>query len=234
MKLFEKYKKDQELDPLELEKASEELIQAGLDHQKKEDWAQKLAQEHGFERPGPPTKTFRLLPLLFKVAAVITLIIGAYLIIPTSNTEDALQARLQLALQEEALAHSQVRKGESDEEAKQKAFINAYTDEDYQTAVQLGTELLQNPTNDRIENTFYLALSHFYLQDFEVASQLLTPLAQDIQTGGRFEQETKWFLSIAYLKIGQDNLARPLLEELKENQGWKSEAARQFLDLPSK
>lgn len=234
MKLFEKYKKDQGLDPLELEKVSEELIKAGLDHQKKEDWSQKLAQEHGFKRPGPPTKTFRLIPLLLKVAAAITLVIGVYLIIPKGNTTDTLQAQLQLALQEEALAHSQVRKGESNAKAKQKAFIKAYTDEEYKTAVQLGTELLQNPANDRIENTFYLALSHFYLQDFEAASQLLTPLAQDIQPGGRFEQETKWFLSIAYLKIGQENLARPLLEELKENQGWKSEAAGQFLKLLSK
>lgn len=234
MKLFEKYKKDQDLDPLELEKASEELIRAGLDHQKKEDWARKLAQEHGLERPSAPTKTFRLIPLLLKFAAAITLIIGIYLVIPKGNTTDTLQAQLQLALQEEALAHSQVRKGESNAEEKQKTFIKAYTDEDYQSAVQIGNELLQNPANDRIENTFYLALSHFYLQDFEAASKLLTPLAQDIQAGGRFEQETKWFLSIAYLKTGQENLAQPLLEELKENQGWKSEAAGQFLELLSK
>nr|MBX2878177.1 hypothetical protein [Saprospiraceae bacterium] len=124
MKLFEKYREDQELDPQELEQISNKLINAGLDFQKKEVWSKKLANEHRFERP-TPAKTIRLVPLFLRIAAGLLLLLGLYFLWPKDSAPNSLQEQLALILEEEALPHSDVRKGPSELEALQQSFINA-------------------------------------------------------------------------------------------------------------
>lgn len=230
MKLFEKYRDDQELDPKEMEQISTELINAGLDFERKEKWSKMLAEEHGIERP-VPTKTRRLIPTLLKIAAGIVMLIGLYLFWPTSTSADSLQAQLALHLEADALPHSDVRKGPSDLEDLQQSFIDAYNAEDYRQAVALGDQLIQQETAKSNENRFYLALSHFYLKDYETAQTLLATLNTQIAAGRPFSQESKWFLSLALLKLEEIDQAKPLLKEIQARGAWKSEAAGQLLDL---
>lgn len=230
MKLFEKYQQDQELDPQEMEQISDKLINAGLGFQKKEAWAKKLAEEHEFERPSP-AKTVRLLPLFIKIAAGFILLIGIYLLWPVNSTSNSLQAQLEKVLEEDALPHSDVRKGPSDLGNQQQSFIDAYNAEEYQQAVTIGTQLTQQETAKSNENLFYLALSHFYLKDYQKARAILAPLQINITEGRPFDQESKWFLSLSYLQLGEIEQAKPLLEELRTAGAWKSEAARQLLDV---
>ena len=233
MKLFEKYRGDQELDAQEMDQISKQLINAGLDFQKKEAWAKKLAEEHGFERPSA-AKTMRLVPILLKIAAGFILLASIYFLWPNSPAPNSLQAQLALHLEEDALPHSAVRKGPSELENLQQSFIDAYNTEDYTKAVALGKQLIEHGAVKSNENSFYLALSHFYLKNYEQARSLLAPLQASIPEGRPFKQESKWFLSLAYLKLGEMEQAEPLLQEIQTAGGWKSEAARQLLDLRSK
>lgn len=233
MKLFEKYREDQELDPQEMEQISNELINAGIDFQKKEKWAKILADEHGIKRP-TPAKTIRLLPALLKIAAGFLLLLGLYVLWPKDTSTNSLQAQLAFHLEEDALPHSDVRKGPSNLEDLQQSFIDAYNAEDYTKAVTLGNQLTQEETAKSNENSFYLALSHFYLKNYEAARSILAPLQLEIQQGRPFSQESKWFLSLAHLKLGEIDRAEPLLKELQAEEAWKSDAARQLLDLLSK
>lgn len=230
MKLFEKYQEDQELDPQGLEQISSQLINAGLDYQKKEVWAKKLAEEHDFDRP-KPVKTIRLIPTLMKIAAGLLLLLGLYFLWPKNTASNTLQTQLALHLEADALPHNRVRKGPSDLEDLQQSFITAYTDEEYTKAIALGNQLLQQETAKSNENLFYLALSHFYLQDYEQASLILTPLEASIAKGRPFDQESSWFLALSNLQLGKIDQAKPLLGELQAAGAWKSDAARQLLDL---
>ncbi len=233
MKLFERYTKDTDLDPQELEQISDQLINAGLDFQKQENWAKKLVDEHGFDRPSP-RKKLRLIPTWLKVAAGLLLLIGLYFLWPKDATTLSLQTQLAQILEEEPLPHNDVRKGPSELEALQQSFIDAYNAEEFTEAVALGSQLIQQETTKSNENLFYLALSHFYLKDYEKARSILAPLRANIAQGRPFDQESKWFLSLSYLKLGEIEEAEPLLEDLRTAGSWKSDAARQLLDLLSK
>ncbi|NRB53016.1 MAG: CDC27 family protein [Saprospiraceae bacterium] len=230
MKLFKKYQSDQELDPKELEQISSQLITAGLDYQKKEAWAKKLAEEHEFERP-KPVRTIRLIPTLLKIAAGLLLLLGLYFLWPNNTANNTLQAQLALHLEADALPHNKVRKGPSDLEELQQSFVDAYSAEDYTKAVALGNQLIQQETVNNTENLFYLALSHFYLKDYEMASSILSPLQASITEGRPFDQESSWFLALCHLQLGKIDQAKPLLVELQAVAAWKSDAASQLLDL---
>lgn len=233
MKIVKKYREDQALDPQEMEQISNQLINAGLDFQQKEKWAKMLADEHGITRP-VPAKTVRLMPSLLKIAAGILLLIGLYLLWPKGTGTPSLEAQLALHLEADALPHSDVRKGPSDLEDLQQSFIDAYNAEDYTQAVTLGNQLVQQETTKSNENLFYLALSHFYLKNYDEARSILAPLQSEIPEGRPFRQESAWFLSLAYLKLGEFDKAEPLLKELEGAEAWKSDAARQLLDLRPK
>ncbi len=107
--------------------------------------------------------------------------------------------------------------------------VLAYKRHDFKAAVSY-IEWLDNHYELNDEQRYFRALSHLYFpeRDMITAIDQLEVLSQN---SARFGEQSKWFLSLAYVLEDKKHIAQPLLEEMVADHSWKHEEAAQLLDL---
>ncbi|MEZ5042485.1 MAG: hypothetical protein R2828_21470 [Saprospiraceae bacterium] len=232
MKLINQYKKNVPLTPEELEQISEQLIVAGLDDAQKKEWSKKLVEDHGIYRPSDKQLKKRSLRLL-QIAAGAALFIAILLCLPRKEKNLSLHALLKEQLQADAFPHISSRKGEAKMDEWREKFVQAYASDDFKGAIALGEQIAQmGPAT--IDDHFFLGLSYFYDGQMDKAIALFLKIEQLAESNERFKLENRWFLSLAYLQTEASTEAKPLLEYIARNQGWKSQDAAALLHQISK
>ena len=86
--------------------------------------------------------------------------------------------------------------------------------------------LLEDYPSD-INGLFYKGLSLFYTKKYKKSIQYMTSVAADVNP--TFDQEAEWFVALAYIKLGEREIARDHLNTIIEYDGFYKKEARKKL-----
>jgi tetratricopeptide (TPR) repeat protein len=131
---------------------------------------------------------------------------------------------------ENQMTESGIYRGEYDE--SENHLINeavfAYEDENYFEAEKLFKQLAQKYT-DNNDFLFYLALSQLQNNKTKESINTFSELYQ-LNSDYDYYEETRWYLSLAYLKQHKKQKARTILKELVEYEGYYFDHANELLN----
>ncbi|MCP9770778.1 hypothetical protein EGI22_22975 [Lacihabitans sp. LS3-19] len=114
-------------------------------------------------------------------------------------------------------------RGENTEGIKNEAF-KAYEAENYQEAIRLFSQI-----KDEEFAIFYTAISYLELNENQKAIEILKS-NKFSETPFPFETYNKWYLALAYLKTGQKNEAKTILEDLTKTDNPQKQKAQELLN----
>jgi tetratricopeptide (TPR) repeat protein len=97
--------------------------------------------------------------------------------------------------------------------AKKQAATIAYDAKDFDLAIRHYKELLAEKPQDP-KYTLFLGLAYMSLGEYEAAIMLYNSY---VPGGVTYDEDIEWYLSLAHLKSGQINSARPILEKLAQS-----------------
>lgn len=114
--------------------------------------------------------------------------------------------------------------------AKKQAATIAYDAKDFDLAIRHYKELLAEKPQDP-KYTLFLGLAYMSLGEYEAAITLYNSY---VPGGVTYDEDIEWYLSLAHLKNGQINSARPILEKLAQSQNsyYKISASEIVARLP--
>lgn len=212
----------------DLEQTSEQLLNQLHDRQLRKRWQHQLKDKHQLtpqRRKG--ARLLQLRPWL-AVAASLTLLLGvAFWLMPTSNNADQLLS----AHLEVPFANSQGRKNADVVNEFRTQAIAAYTERDFEQAALASEKIIQLTDETTQEDFLYLGLSYLYQQspNVEKAVPHLQKAAE--WPNGSFNQESQWYLALAYLKTNQAKKAVQQLEAIIQRDQWMKAEAKELLEL---
>lgn len=157
------------------------------------------------------------------IAASLTVIVVTYFLFNWSNSP----TELAIAWSQEPYPVPEVVRGLSTVPTEN--WVGAYKNGQYAKAAQLlEAELAQNSTS-KAGQYFFAGVSNLYppSPNLDKAIQYLT-LAQDSEPA--YEEQARWYLTLAYLQNEQAEQARTVLKEIVSTQGYQSSRAQQLLD----
>ncbi len=105
-------------------------------------------------------------------------------------------------------------------------WISSYQNKDFSRTITL----LNQKKSLSVKESFYLTMSHFYLEEYAPSIQLFR--STDYKKSQFFDQKN-WFLALAYLNEGKEESAIPLLEMIVKHRKYQHENAALFLELLS-
>lgn len=151
------------------------------------------------------------------VAASILIIIGlGYLQFSNPNLNTLYDENFQVYPNTEV----SITRGEEAETLERKAFI-AYETEDYDQALQLFSEMPEQPYI-----AFYKAQCHLKLEQYSRAIELLN---LNISKKAKYIPESYWYMSMAYLKMGDSENANKTLTYLVTHFDYRKEKAEELI-----
>ena len=108
--------------------------------------------------------------------------------------------------------------------------IKAYRDGQFSVSVAaIESSIKRNPEN-LDEKNFYLGLSYLY-EDVPDLDKVISHLETSKElNAGRYGTEANWFMSLAYLKKGDKENAKVLLQEVVDADNWKKAEAVALLN----
>jgi hypothetical protein len=231
MNQFKNFLND-EMDDEAMEEFVENIIHQKFDHEKKQAWSQILKDKHGLERKKQPDQTARVFSIrrILSIAAAIALILGAfYFIDQTSLSTD--QALAQSYVDELPIMADQLvaRKGDFNEDETRIKANEAYINMDFDSAVGYWTEIVNNQT-DTPYDLFYLGVSTLRANPSQ-PKKAINFLLEAQTNAPNLRHEINWVLSLAYVRSGQIEKARPILKSIVATQEYMSEPAANLLEL---
>ena len=189
---------------LENRRAAHEVLEAHV----RSELSNRISKIHkGMRR----SKVRRMNWSTWKVAAGLILLLGVSLIIYSS-----------IYLDNEALYNGYYEGyednitvlGEADEIISK--AIEYYNKEEYERAIE---EFEKIPANTDPEDAFmtdamfYYAMCHYELNDLKKTEEIFLYI---IENNAKYEQTARWYLALLYLKTGEENQSKSLLEEIIE------------------
>ena len=192
-------------------------------------WKQLLAEQTD-SITAPPENvrklTSRRRTLYYITAIAAALLIAVFAIILSINTNN-----LDQQLNDHIAQHHHApttTMGTPNSNERWELAIVAYQQAEYEGAATQISAIIDDGTTTP-ELYFYLGLCQLYQHEanYEAAVDNFNRV---LATSNAFQEETKWFISLAYLKLQQLEDARRHLEQLANAQGWKSIEARQLLE----
>jgi len=107
--------------------------------------------------------------------------------------------------------------------------IQAYRDGQFSVAVAaIGSSIKKNPEK-LDEKNFYLGLSYLY-EDAPDLDKAISHLETSKEMNDLYSAEANWFMSLAYLKKGNKENAKTLLQEVVDAATWKKAEAIALLN----
>ena len=184
-------------------------------------------KEHQLERSGTARRR-AIIRWSIGIAATLLLALVAWQLVSTPALGK--QELLALYLQDH-FTNAETRKSDTPTDQLRQESISAYNGKDFAQAARLRQQVVDRDSAVTKDDFFYLGLSYLYQQppNTEQAIQWLRR-AQTLP-GRKYALEGQWHLALAYLAQGQDEQARPLLENLIGGQQWKAREASALLPL---
>jgi tetratricopeptide (TPR) repeat protein len=163
------------------------------------------------------------------IAAAFTLLVVATIVL-FNSVNNGSPTKLFTAYYEPFESQSIVLRGEKDKEVDpQKKLFNdaltAYEKGDFTTAIEI-FESISYEEENKITIWMYKGNAYLHEGQIEKAKVLFNNI---IQENEGLELQAKWYLSLCYIKNGEFEKAKPLLEDLKEIGGYKHYEADKIL-----
>ncbi|MEO1264043.1 MAG: tetratricopeptide repeat protein [Bacteroidota bacterium] len=151
--------------------------------------------------------------MLYAIAATVALVIAAWFLIDTVPFDPAIVYANNYS-QEKILIDNFIENGFTPgEDVEFQMGLDQYSKGEYQSAKKLLSEFASK-TPGHAAARFYLALCEMELNNFDEAVKLLEPLSDKVSD---VQNSAKWYLSLAYLKTGQTNESKQLLDSLTKS-----------------
>ncbi|MFP4095787.1 MAG: tetratricopeptide repeat protein [Cyclobacteriaceae bacterium] len=115
-------------------------------------------------------------------------------------------------------------RGEEERQAQLNEAMAYYNDQQFEQAI-VTFENWQQQNNDSIPVLFYKAMSHMALEEISPAITQLEKITGQPGAAAEYLMPARWYLALAYLKTGNQEKARELLEELSADSGSYAEKA---------
>jgi hypothetical protein len=107
-----------------------------------------------------------------------------------------------------------------------KKAIQAFSDKDYHVALAKYSKLANTAGFvQKSEVTFYAGICQMELEEYDDAVTTF----ESISSKSTYSLDTKWYLSLAYLKTNQMELAKVFLTEIRDASGYKAAPAEMIL-----
>lgn len=227
MKLFDKYY-NSEANEEEQSAMTELLIQKKYDQELRQKMAARLAQQYGIKRTpkGGLARTRRLQLIRWGGSIAAAILIG-FAIWQISSPQLDYQA-LTAEYLSEHMPETDRGKGWAEVLDQRNAAIQAYVTEDFVGAAELW-KLVSEAEQAEAKDFFYLGLSYLFQKESQ-SEAAITALQQAMQFSDKsIQEESRWYLSLAYLQAEQPQNALPLLQEIVDRREWKHANARKLL-----
>lgn len=229
MKLFEKYRVNN-INEDELNTMTQQLIKQKFDGELRGKMAYRLKEEYGITRGETASGQISgrmILRWSLSVAAALLIGIVAWQVIGDHSPTYQSLTKEYLATY---YPNNELRKGATEISKKRSEAIAAYNKEDFETSARLREEVVVLPGANS-EDYFFLGVSYLY-QNPPKGELAIEPLLKGLEDPARtslLEEETKWYLTLAYVQAGQFAPARELLEERIQKGGWNASKASDLL-----
>ncbi len=189
----------------------------------KSDFKKKLRDtQREYQKEKPTAKVVKLNPTYYLKRIAAALIIGVLAFVLYQYLAGGSPDQLVDNYLADTHSSPTVLMGDNDNEKAWQEAIKAYQSKDYSASVA-AIQKIQAPD---AEQQFYLGLSYLYNKNYE---QAIPVLKQSLDAKNSFSESAQWYLSLAYFKNGQTDLARKYLNIIVGNAGWKSEEAGKLL-----
>ena len=225
MKDLKKYFKNQLSENTD-EELTSKLLTNHYDNQLKSNWSNKLENEHGVAPPSSSeittSNSFRT---WLSIAASFLLILVAYSLYNAQSdkgkeqlavVKKSISLQINDIIDDELLnkyENLSLKKGIDTQTLRVKA-ANAYDTEKFSKAIALYEELL-NTDEHKIEDQFYYGLCFLFQQPVDAQNAInALELANEMPISNSFRSKKiiNWYLSLAYIKAEQYDLAKEMLE----------------------
>ena len=226
MKKLEQYHQNL-LDEQGKEAITQRLIQQKFDRDFRKQFEGEL-KKRGVNREEPTRFRSIFNNRWLAVAAGLSLLITAFFLFRNSFNSPALQLA-QGHLDNLNIMADQIvsrKGGDIADEWKTKAN-NAFLSKDYNTAITWFNRLKNEGKADAFDY-FYLGIS-FLLNKPNDMQQAILNLENARTLGKELNQEIDWVLALAYLKNGQEEIAKKQLQIIIDNEQYMDEAAKKLL-----
>jgi hypothetical protein len=234
MNLFEKYRTNN-IKEDELGTMTQQFLKQKFDHELRQKMTHRLQEEYGITREGTPGARIasrKMLRWSLRVAAVLLIGMVAWQVVGDRTPT------YQSLTQEYLAAHypnNELRKGATKISEKRSEAVFAYNRGDFEKSARLREEIVLMPEANT-EDLFFLGISYLY-QDPPKGEQAIEPLEKAVAdpTGtSLIQEESEWYLTLAYVEAGRFAAARKMLNEKIRNGGWNASKATDLLNsLPS-
>ena len=229
MKLFDKYRANN-INEDELSTMTKQLIKQKFDRELRQKMGHRLQEEYGITRDGAASgRIVRRKIFRWSLSVAAALLIGVVAWQVVGDVTPTYQS-----LTKEYLANhypnNELRKGASEISEKRAEAILAYNKGDFETSARIREEIATMPQANT-EDFFFLGISYLY-QDPPKGEQAIGPLQTAVAdpTGkGLIQEETEWYLTLAYVAAGRFDAAREMLEKKIRNGGWNATKASDLL-----
>jgi tetratricopeptide (TPR) repeat protein len=229
MSLFDKYRTNSTNED-ELGAMTQQLVKQKFDHELRQKMTHRLREEYGITRDGESgVRIVRMKVLRWSLSVAAALLIGIVAWQVVGDRSPSYQS-----LTKEYLAahypNNELRKGATEISEKRGAAIAAYNKGDFETSARLREEIARMPEANT-EDFFFLGISYLY-QDPPKGEQAIGPLEKAVSdpTGtGLIQEETEWYLTLAYVEAGRFAAAREMLNKKIRNGGWNASKVRDLL-----
>lgn len=219
-----------EMDDEAMEEFAENILYQKFDHDKKQVWSQILKDKHGLERHQKIEQTAKVFTLrrILSIAAGIALILGVFYFVDSTGLP-ADQALAQSYVDELPIMADQLvaRKGDFEVDKTRLKANEAYINLDFDAAVGYWNEIVNNKAETPYD-LFYLGVSTLRASSSE-PEKAINYLLEAQNSTPSLKHEINWLLSLAYVRSGQVEKARPILEEIVSKQEYMSKQAAELL-----
>lgn len=165
----------------------------------------------------------RRLPTKWLVAASIVVLVGLGYFFTVLNQPTTQEMFEQNFIPYRNVVHS-IERNSQEEDLKTKAFV-AYSKGEYELSIDLFSLLYTNE-----QESYYLFYKANALISQNRSMEAIPLLKEYLETAGEFKDESKWYLALAYLQLGDEENAKELLEELMSSGTYKVEEAQELLN----
>lgn len=218
------------LSELENEQMTARLLQAKFERETRDKWATMLVEEHRLHRKPQIRRTSRYRYLAIAASLVFLLVVGQ-LFYSSNRTLNAVELADTYLQNSKMTEFGGILRAGAAEDVPQwrKEANTAYAQDKYEEAARI-TQQIVATTAAEPQDFLLLGLSRLYMGDDVAAIDVLKAGQMSSQIFNTYQDEMNWFLSIAYLKAQQPEMARPILEQIVKEKRWNHTTAKEMLE----
>ncbi|MEM1319364.1 MAG: tetratricopeptide repeat protein [Bacteroidota bacterium] len=187
---------------------------------KQKEWKALLAEERGKQQSAPPARLRRMYYIASAAAAVL-LLVAFFFLLPGPSNPDLAEAYWG---ESAAFFSTLTERGEAPSSPDNSQAYQLFEQGQYKSAL----EALRQAGPLSEVDLLLQGAAHFQLQQSDEAIRLFQQLLDDPNTLSK--DEARWCLALAYLQKDQVAQARPLLQQIIDQQAWNWKPATRLME----